>query len=100
MIKIVFNLIRVNVKGVCYLFNLSDFIGAPEIEGTEPAPRTWRGAGAAPSRSHGGAELQGPSITSRAMTLLAIVAIVYCVTAAWKRCGRKLRRRRLMSLAT
>ncbi|KAH9637252.1 hypothetical protein HF086_006896 [Spodoptera exigua] len=75
-------------------------IGAPDIEGTEPAPRTWRGAGAAPSRAHGGAEHQSPSMASRALTLLAIIAVVYCLTAAWKRCGRKLRRRRLMSLAT
>ncbi|XP_075990927.1 membrane-bound transcription factor site-1 protease [Anticarsia gemmatalis] len=74
-------------------------IGAPDIEGTEPAPRTWRGAGAAPSR-HTAGEHTSPSLTSRAMTLLAIIAVVYCLTAAWKRCGRKLRRRRLMSLAT
>ncbi|KAL0852183.1 hypothetical protein ABMA28_000413 [Loxostege sticticalis] len=75
-------------------------IGAPEIEGTEPAPRAWRGAGAAPSRYYAAAEPPPASLYSRAGTLLAIAATVYCLTALWKRCGRKLRRRRLMSLAT
>ncbi|XP_053624400.1 membrane-bound transcription factor site-1 protease [Plodia interpunctella] len=75
-------------------------IGAPEMEGTEAAPRTWRGAGAAPSRAHPGLEPQPTGTASRAITLLAIIAIVYCITTLWKRCGRKIRRRRLMSLAT
>ncbi|KAJ0183797.1 hypothetical protein K1T71_000220 [Dendrolimus kikuchii] len=73
--------------------------GAPDIEGTEPAPRAWRGAGAAPSRSQPGSDQQ-PSMTSRAVTLLAIVAIIYSITSLWRRCGRKIRRRRLIALAT
>ncbi|PZC80415.1 hypothetical protein B5X24_HaOG214717 [Helicoverpa armigera] len=72
-------------------------IGALEIEGTEAAPRTWRGAGAAPARGPGERDA-GPSLGSRALSLLAIVALVYCLSAAWKRCSRKLRRRRLMAL--
>ncbi|CAG4929368.1 unnamed protein product [Parnassius apollo] len=75
-------------------------IGAPEVEGTEPAPRAWRGAGAAASRSHIEIDYESPSITNRALTLLAIAGFIYCLTAFWKRCGRKLRRRRLVSLAT
>lgn len=75
-------------------------LGAPELEGTEAAPRAWRGAGAAPSRAHFDVDPQGPSLTNRAVTLLLIVIIVYSTTALWKRCSRKLRRRRLMSLAT
>ncbi|XP_013162352.1 PREDICTED: membrane-bound transcription factor site-1 protease isoform X1 [Papilio xuthus] len=75
-------------------------IGAPEVEGTEPAPRAWRGAGAAPSRSHPEVVYEPPSLANRALTLIAIVAIIYCVTTFWKRWGRKLRRRRLISLAT
>ncbi|XP_031767302.1 membrane-bound transcription factor site-1 protease [Galleria mellonella] len=74
-------------------------IGAPDIEGTEPAPRAWRGAGAAPSRSHPDSEPTSTT-TNRAITLIAILAVIYCLTSMWKRCGRKLRRRRLMSLAT
>ncbi|KAG6457984.1 hypothetical protein O3G_MSEX010610 [Manduca sexta] len=75
-------------------------IGAPDLEGTEPAPRAWRGAGAAPARSHPGPEHSAPTLTSRAITLLLIVVVVYCTTALWKRFARKIRRRRLMALAT
>ncbi|XP_063634305.1 membrane-bound transcription factor site-1 protease [Cydia splendana] len=76
-------------------------VGGSETEGTEPAARAWRGAGAAAARggSAPGAPA-APTLASRALTLLAVAALVYCLTAAWKRCGRKLRRRRLMSLAT
>lgn len=77
-------------------------IGAPEMEGTEAAPRAWRGAGAAPSRSRPSeAEYhQSHSVASKATTFLAIIAAVYSATALFKWCGRRLRRRRLMSLAT
>ncbi|XP_059045726.1 membrane-bound transcription factor site-1 protease [Achroia grisella] len=75
-------------------------IGAPDIDGTEPAPRAWRGAGAAPSRSHPESEPTSSSTTSRAISLVALFGIIYFLTTIWKRCGRKLRRRRLMALAT
>lgn len=71
------------------------------MEGTEPAARAWRGAGAgAAARAAPAAPAAPAGLASRALTLLALAALVYCLTAAWKRCGRKLRRRRLMSLAT
>ncbi|KAI8430788.1 hypothetical protein MSG28_000950 [Choristoneura fumiferana] len=76
-------------------------VGGPELEGTEPAARAWRGAGAgAAARAAPAAPAAPASLASRALTLLALAALVYCLTAVWKRCGRKLRRRRLMSLAT
>ncbi|XP_045458045.1 membrane-bound transcription factor site-1 protease [Melitaea cinxia] len=76
-------------------------IAAPDIEGTEPAPRAWRGAGAAPSRSKADEEEPSRStFASRILTLCAIVFIVYSLHAFWKRCGRKIRRRKLISLAT
>ncbi|XP_039763502.1 membrane-bound transcription factor site-1 protease [Pararge aegeria] len=75
-------------------------IGAPDVEGTEAAPRAWRGAGAAPSRSHPDAEPVPSTFASKLFMLCAIVLIVYCLAAFWKRCGRKIRRRRLISLAT
>ncbi|XP_072931051.1 membrane-bound transcription factor site-1 protease [Epargyreus clarus] len=74
-------------------------IGGPDIDMTEPAPRAWRGAGAAPSRSHLDADAPA-STASRALTLLALAALLYCLATFWKRWGRKLRRRRLMPLAT
>ncbi|CAH2103147.1 unnamed protein product [Euphydryas editha] len=76
-------------------------IAAPDIEGTEAAPRAWRGAGVAPSRSRADDEESSPTtFTSRALTLCAIILIVYSLHAFWKRCGRKIRRRKLISLAT
>ncbi|XP_045510195.1 membrane-bound transcription factor site-1 protease [Colias croceus] len=73
-------------------------IGAPETEGTEPAPRAWRGAGVAP-KPHG-PDHEGSSFSSKALTVLAIVAIIYCIVVFWKRYGRKMKRRKLISLAT
>ncbi|KAJ2954409.1 hypothetical protein O0L34_g2673 [Tuta absoluta] len=75
-------------------------IGAPEVEGTEAASRAWRGAAAAAGAGGRDPSPPPPSLTARALTLLALVLLVYSLTAAWKRCSRKLRRRRLMSLAT
>ncbi|XP_026498997.1 membrane-bound transcription factor site-1 protease [Vanessa tameamea] len=76
-------------------------IGAPDMEGTEAAPRAWRGAGAAPSRSHADDIDDVHSIfAGRMLTLCSIIVIIYCLHAFWKRCGRKIRRRKLISLAT
>ncbi|XP_049884757.1 membrane-bound transcription factor site-1 protease [Pectinophora gossypiella] len=76
-------------------------IGAPDVEGTEPAARAWRGAGAAAARAPPAPESAAPpGLLGRAVTLLALLAIIYALTALWKRCGRKLRRRRIIALAT
>ncbi|CAH4038777.1 membrane-bound transcription factor site-1 protease [Pieris brassicae] len=74
-------------------------IGAPETEGTEPAPRAWRGAGVAPTKVLSNIEQQS-TYSNRALTVIAIGAIVYCTVIFWKRYGRKMKRRKLISLAT
>lgn len=73
--------------------------GAPETEGTEPAPRAWRGAGVAPVKVLSNIDEQS-SYSNRALTIIAIGAIVYCTVIFWKRYGRKMKRRKLISLAT
>ncbi|XP_050360570.1 membrane-bound transcription factor site-1 protease [Nymphalis io] len=76
-------------------------IGAVDVEGTEPAPRAWRGAGAATSRYHSDNLDDVHSIfASRMLKLCTIAVIIYCLHVFFKSCGRKLRRRKLISLAT
>ncbi|XP_041986880.1 membrane-bound transcription factor site-1 protease [Aricia agestis] len=75
-------------------------ISAPEVEGTEAAPRAWRGSGAAPSRPHQDTDPGDSTLMSRLLTFSALMLILYCCVIFWKRYGRRFRRRRIISLAT
>ncbi|CAG9558251.1 unnamed protein product [Danaus chrysippus] len=73
-------------------------IGAPDIEGTEAAPRAWRGAVAA-AHSIEDDPIQ-TSFISRVISICSVFVIIYCIAVFWKRCARIIKRRRLVSLAT
>ncbi|XP_050684015.1 membrane-bound transcription factor site-1 protease isoform X2 [Leptidea sinapis] len=75
-------------------------IGAPETEGTEAAPRAWRGAGVAPSKSHLDFNKETNTFNNRLLMFVSISAILYCIVMFWKRYGRKIKRRKIISLAT